>query len=68
MISKFQDNFFMNPSVVFELMDFVPGHVLDLTKVDKQQVFKKELDNISMIKEKKPIERLQTFDVPLDAR
>lgn len=33
----------MHPSLVFELMDFVPGHVLDLTKLEKQQLFKKEL-------------------------
>lgn len=53
--------------MVFELMDFVPGHALDLTKLDKQQVFKKELDNISIIEEKKPMERLHTFNVPLDS-
>lgn len=65
MICKFKENFYINPSVVFELMDFVPGHVLDVTKLEKQQVFKKELDNISIIKEK-TVERLHTFDVPYE--
>lgn len=46
-------------------MDSVPGHVLDLTKLEKQQLFKRELEgNISVIKEKQQIERLHTIDVP----
>lgn len=55
----------MNPSLVFQLMDFVPGHVLDLTKLEKQQLFKRELEcNISIIADKRPIQRLHTIDVP----
>ena len=66
MVQKFSDKLSFHPSLIFDL-EVVSGHVLDLTKLEKKELFRRELeDNISMIREKKPIERLNTVGVPCE--
>ena len=70
MIKKFEDNFEFHPSIVFDIMESVPGHFIDVTEKERQHKFKRDLmDNISIIaeknekkdkKDKKPVERLNT--------
>lgn len=66
MVQKFSDKLSFHPSLIFDL-DVVSGHVLDLTKLEKKELFRRELEeNISMIGEKKPMERLNTVGVPCE--
>ena len=41
MIKKFDDNFEFHPSLIFDIMESFPGHVLDVTELEKQYKFKK---------------------------
>ena len=63
MVEPFNDNFEFQSSIVFHLINEAKGHVLDLTQMEIDESFKKEIEgNISFIPKERPIiERLNTF-------
>ena len=56
MVRKF-DDFEGHPSIIFDLMEGVPGHGVDLTQVETGEQFRRELENnnISAIKPKRQL-------------
>ena len=44
MVKKFDDNLEFHPSLIFEIGDFPQGHLIDVTKIEKQELIKNELE------------------------